>query len=212
MSELDKVQDPNRVELPGAEAEQPTSELLQTILDALPGDTVTVDYLMQQLAHRSFGGLIILLGIVAVVPGISLFAGLALLLPGFQMLIGLNAPRLPLLLRQRAIDRKQLQTFGNRIIPWLQQLESRIRPRWLWLTDALMSRVIGALIVVLGLVSILPFPLVNLLPALAVVLLSLGLLQRDGVMVLAGLVCSALAILVGMIVLKMAFNSLSLLL
>src|SRR3990167_6632048 len=139
MSEPDKIQDPTRLESSGAEAEQPTSELLQNLLDALPTETVTVDYLMQQLAHRSFGGLIILLDIVAVVPGISLFAGLALLLPGTQMLLGFSAPRLPTLLRQRSIDRKQLQSFGNRIIPWLQQLESRIRPRWLVLTDHLMS-------------------------------------------------------------------------
>lgn len=212
MSEPDKIQDPIRPQASGPAPEQPTSELLKNLLDALPTETVTVDYLMQQLSHRSFGGLIILLGIVAVVPGISLFAGLALLLPGIQMLLGFPAPRLPTLLRQRTIDRNQLQSFGNRIIPWLQQLERHIRPRWLLLTDALMSRVIGALVVVLGLVSILPFPLVNLLPALAVVLLSLGLLQRDGVMVLAGLACSALGILAGMIVLKMAFNSLSLLL
>lgn len=212
MSEQDKIQDPAELKNSEPAPDQPTSELLQNMLDSLPTETVTVDYLMQQLAHRSFGGLIILLGIVAVVPGISLFAGLALLLPGMQMLLGFSAPRLPTLLRQRSIDRKQLQTFGNRIMPWLQQLERRIRPRWLLLTDQVMTRLIGALVVVLGLVSILPFPLVNILPALAVVMLSLGLLQRDGMMVLAGLVCSGLAILVGAIVLKMAFNSLALLL
>ena len=50
-----------------------------------------------------------------------------------------------------------------------------------------MEYAIGAVCLLLALVLVLPIPLGNMLPSLAICLLALGILERDGLWVLAGL-------------------------
>ena len=51
----------------------------------------------------------------------------------------------------------------------------------------------GLVCLMLSLVLVLPIPLGNMLPALAICLLALGILERDGLWVLAGLAAAAAA-------------------
>jgi hypothetical protein len=60
------------------------------------------------------------------------------------------------------------------------------RPRMLALTGPLGERLIGLTGLVLALVVFLPVPFGNAIPGLALVLMAVGLLGRDGLAVLAG--------------------------
>lgn len=55
------------------------------------------------------------------------------------------------------------------------------------LLDALGDRALAALMFVLAVPNVLPVPLGDMLPALSISLLALGILERDGLWVLAGL-------------------------
>ena len=61
-----------------------------------------------------------------------------------------------------------------------------MRPRHAMLTGGLGRRIVGGLGLVLATVIFLPIPFGNSLPGLALVLMALGLLARDGLMVAAG--------------------------
>jgi hypothetical protein len=67
------------------------------------------------------------------------------------------------------------------------------RPRLLFLFGAWGHRAIGLVCTLLALVLILPIPLGNMLPAAAVSVLSLALVQRDGFLALAGYALAALS-------------------
>ena len=54
----------------------------------------------------------------------------------------------------------------------------------------------GGLGLLLSILIMLPIPLGNMLPALSILLIALGLLERDGVFVLAGLTTAALSLIV----------------
>ena len=54
-----------------------------------------------------------------------------------------------------------------------------------------MESVVGTVCLLLALVLVLPIPLGNMLPALAICLLALGILERDGLWVLAGFAAAA---------------------
>jgi hypothetical protein len=56
----------------------------------------------------------------------------------------------------------------------------------LWLTSPLGERLIGTLCVVLCIVLMTPIPLLGWFPAIALCVISLGLAERDGVMLMAG--------------------------
>ena len=73
------------------------------------------------------------------------------------------------------------------------------------LTSGVMEHVIGGLCLVMATLLALPIPLGNMLPALAISILALGLLARDGVWVLIGLaVTAAASVLVSSVVIGLA--------
>lgn len=187
--------------------DEKTSCLLQGVLTNLVDEKVPVGYLLEQLHRRSFGGMLIILSLIGLVPGISFFAGLVMLLPGIQMLLGYRAPRLPLFLHRRSINRVQLQTFGKRIIPWLQRVERFVRPRWTLFTLAPVPNLIGLIVTALALVIMLPLPFSNLPPAIALTCLSLGLLERDGLMIGIGFMLAVIALGIGVVIVSVAIQS-----
>ena len=80
----------------------------------------------------------------------------------------------------------QILERRSRVLRWLEVL---LRPRLGFLHDqVLFRRVSGAFIMVSGLLLLLPVPVpfTNTLPALTVILLAAGAMERDGVFFLAG--------------------------
>ena len=185
---------------PPPRPEERTSERLRRLLDSLEARYVHVGYFVIQLRRRSFGGLFVLLAAIGLLPGISLFAGLFMLVPALQMAVGLQAPALPRFLRRRVVSVEALRGVAGRMLPWLERLERHVRPRWPWLTQPPVANFAGLMIAGLGVAMMLPLPLSNLPPAIAIVALALGLLERDGAVMLVGLMIGAGALAIGTVI------------
>ena len=143
-------------------------------------------------------------------PGISLFAGLIMIIPALQMVAGFRAPLLPRFLRQRQIEIVSLRALGDKAVPWIEQLERFVRPRWLILTLPPMTTIIGVLVIGLAIVVIIPLPFSNLPPAISLLCLALGLLERDGLMIFIGLIATAIALTIGVLITCVAVEGVTL--
>jgi hypothetical protein len=177
-------------------ARQPLSEILREISEQ-PEPTVSVGELMERFGGRAMGALLLVFGIACTLPlppgGTTIFgAPLVLLAP--QLMIGSRAPWLPARMRAQSIATADLRRGLPRVLRWLKRIEAVSRPRLPFLFGAWGHRAIGLVCTVLALVLILPIPLGNMLPAAAVSVLSLALVQRDGFLALFGY---ALAVLSG---------------
>jgi hypothetical protein len=80
---------------PDASAFIPASVVLQRLHDEVPAGHFTLGWLMHSLHKRSFGIIMLLLALVAMAPGISIIAGLLLMIPAVQMIAGHPAPIFP---------------------------------------------------------------------------------------------------------------------
>jgi hypothetical protein len=141
---------------------------------------------------------LLVLGVIGLVPGVATLAALVMLIPGMQMLLGYRAPLLPRFVRRREIRRDRLRALGAKVLPWLQRMERFVRPRWFRVTQsAPFTRLIGLLVICLALIIMLPTPLSNGPPAMAVLTLSLGLLERDGLLVTGGMLFGLAALAIG---------------
>ena len=90
---------------------------------------------------------------------------------------------------KRTFDRKSLVGAFTGRAPKLAVIERVTKPRLLFMTGRVGSIFIGVIVLVMALVLILPLPPGgNFPPALACAVLGMGLAQRDGAMVLIGLV------------------------
>lgn len=84
------------------------------------------------------------------------------------------------------MPRERFALLVDTAAPLLARAERLLRPRWSWLVNHKAEHVIGAFCLLLAVVLALPIPLGNMLPALAISLIALGILERDGVWVLIG--------------------------
>jgi hypothetical protein len=179
-----------------------TSEILAT-LAAQPGERLTVQEILAVLRDRAFALLIVLLGLpncLPMPPPIPLFCGLLLVLVAAQIIFGRTAPWLPQALLRRSIARTDIERAVRRAVPVFRRLERFSRPRMTILDNAIALRVMGIILVILavGIVFALP-PLVGQIPlGIAVCLVGLGLVERDGLVVLGGLAIGSIGVTVSL--------------
>jgi hypothetical protein len=112
------------------------------------------------------------------------------------MILGLKAPWLPRALMRRSVRRESFARAMNVAVPWIRRAEKLLKPRLTLLASGWFERVIGLVCAVLALVLTLPIPFGNMPPAVAICILALALLEKDGVAVLAGLAAAAGALFI----------------
>lgn len=172
---------------PDATASIPTSVVLQRLRDEAPADHFTLGWLMGSLRKRSFGIVMLLLALVAVAPAISIVPGLLIMFPAFQMIMGHPAPVFPRRIAARPLPTRHLAALVQRAVPVLRYLEKFIHPRWHTPFEAT-KRLVGTVVALLGITLLLnPIPFSNVVPALAIALISLAYLEEDGILLLIAL-------------------------
>lgn len=173
--------------------------LSELLVDATEGHAayITLAELVQRLSARGLAPVVLvisLLNMVSLIPGSTAILGLPLLFLGVSLMIGAKSLWLPHKLRGRNFERTKLEAMVRRIIPHIQKLERLAHPRYWPGTNGLTDRVYGAFVFCLGLIVTLPIPFGNMLPALAIALVSLGMMARDGLWVLAGTFLATLSV------------------
>lgn len=149
---------------------------------------------MRSLHKRGFGLILLLLALVAIAPGVSIVAGLLLMIPASQMIAGRPAPVFPRRLAVRPMPTRHLAALVQRAVPVLRYLEEFIHPRWPTPLDAT-KRLVGAVVAVLSITMVFtPVPLSNVVPALAIAVISLAYLEEDGLLLAMALLASAIVL------------------
>ena len=86
-------------------------------------------------------------------------------------------------------------------LPYLERTERLLKPRLTGLLSWTGERLIGVALLVLAITLTLPIPFGNWLPAFAIAIVGLALVEKDGVAVLVGLgVGAASLIVIGVVV------------
>jgi hypothetical protein len=180
---------PAPVPLPAKAAR--TSDVL-ALIGAQPSERVTVGDILAELRDRAYSILVVLLGLpncLPMPPPIPLVCGLLLALVAVQMAVGRSSPWLPRALLHRSIAREDVDRAVGRALPILRALERWSRPRMIRLDGAVGMRVMGVVLLALALTLILAAPIVGQIPlGVAACLMGLGLVERDGLVVIGGLV------------------------
>ncbi len=187
---MQPVQDRRRVTaVPPTEAAI-SQELAQLAKEA-PAPTATLDWVLQHLHERAFGLFLLILALPCCIPflyGIPQVVALPLMFVSAQILIGRQTPWLPRKLAQRAVSKEGLENLSRRAGPWLRRLEALSRPRLTALTHKPVDRLVGLGLVLFSASILVPLPGTNSVPGVAVVIIAMGLLQRDGILILLGLI------------------------
>lgn len=148
---------------------------------------LTLREIRDRLDERAFGLMILILAIPCLVPalyGVPQLVGIPILMLAGQMAAGREEPWLPEAVLKRRVSKAWLERmadFATKRMGWFERLS---RPRLTLFTEGWAERG-AALFMILATVTIV-LPLTNTVPSVALTLLAVGLIQRDGLFVAAG--------------------------
>lgn len=181
------------------------SEVFQRLVDPARGAKISLREILDELGERGYGALIVLLCLPNFlpfsIPGFSALTGLPIAFFCVLLVLGVKKPWLPAALMDRSVDRTSYGNVVTRFVPWLVKMEGWVKPRLPALTSTLGERFIGLVGIPVAILLAMPIPFGNPPPAIALALLALGVLERDGRCVIFGYAASAAAFaLVGTLV------------
>lgn len=165
------------------------SRRLAMLAENVEGDAASMDWIMAQLHERAFGLFLLVLALPCCIPflyGVPQIVALPLMFISAQILLGRTMPWLPRKLGARTVSKVALEDLSRRATPWLQRIETVSRPRLASLTRRPLDQVVGLTLVLFSASILVPLPGTNTVPGIAVVIVAMGLLQRDGVLVILG--------------------------
>lgn len=168
------------------------SSILRAVPDAFSTPEITIGEFKKAFSGRTYGILLLVLALPNLLPipapGLSAVLGAPLVLFTFQLMLGVQTPWFPDFIARRTMKRDDVKRVCARIAPFVKRLELIFKPRLQFLVRPPADQIIACVCLVLSLMIMMPIPFGNALPALAICLFAVGILQRDGVFVLLGII------------------------
>ena len=166
------------------------SEFLKRVVDRIDQPEVSVGGLVDAIGDRAFGLVTLAFAVPNCIPGppgLGSVLGIPLIIFGLQLAAGRRVPWLPRFVGRRRLKIATLVRVLDFVGPVLRRIERVCRPRVTVLVSRRAERALGVAIFTLACAIAMPLPMTNMVPAIGIGVISLGLLEEDGVTVLAGL-------------------------
>jgi hypothetical protein len=177
-----------------------TSEVLRDLVEEGEGNRVTFREILTELKHRAAGFTLLIFALpccLPMPPGIPTVCGIAIVIIALNLIAARQRLWLPNAIADKSLNRADLKRMVDRVTPLLERLEKVCKPRLPIVTDTVGKILIGIVIFALGFIMILPIPFLgNMPPGFAASVIAIGMTERDGLVVLIGMLASVIAIAV----------------
>jgi len=153
--------------------------------------TASLGDVLDRLDERAFGFLLLLLALPCCLPFVYLLpqiVSLPMLALAGQLAAGKHHPWFPEKIKARRFeinDFRKVLTRSERYVGWVEKIA---RPRLKFVTGPIGARIVGFLLLAPTASIMVPLPSTNTVPGIGVAVASLGLIERDGVLVIVGLI------------------------
>jgi hypothetical protein len=181
-----------------------TSDILKKLISDESQHVLTVEQIVKALGPTSFGTSLMVFSIPEVLPiplpGMTTVVVIPTGIISWQLIRGKPEIRLPNVLLKRSIPRKAFAAAVGAILPFLETAERGTRARWRWTLSPVAKRFLGLFILMMAAVIALPIPFTNMPAAISIFIISLGMVERDGVLISLGILLGLATIaMIGMV-------------
>src|SRR3990167_3899984 len=173
-----------------AAAEKTLLQTIEALAEAAPEPGFSLREIFDQLDEAAFGTVLFLLALPCCIPALYVIpqiVAVPMMALAVQMCLGRPEPWLPDGLAARKINKAGLTQMATGGRKWLGWIENLSRPRFTVITGKRSERVVGLFLVLFCASILVPLPLTNTVPGFGVAIASFGLMQKDGLAVIAGL-------------------------
>ena len=168
------------------------SHMLNSIIDSIDGETVTLQALLRQGGQQ---GMLLICALSCLpflipvsIPGVSTVFGAAIVLLALALFLN-RLPWLPQRVLHKQLDAHKLVPALKKGSALVARLDHWLKPRALVLSSSGMQRLNALAIIFGGVLLMAPFGLIpfsNTAPAVAILFLAVGMMQRDGLFIVLG--------------------------
>lgn len=156
------------------------------------GDKIAVRDVVEGFHERGFGILIFLFTLPAAVPvpmpAVNTLIAIPIMILTWQQMIGRHTVWMPEKVMHGTLNKDLFDKTLDWSIPWVKRLEWFLKPRLGFMTQGIFSHLIGFSGLIMATCGAIPLPLVNTAPAIGIAIMAIGVLMRDGLAVLVGMV------------------------
>ncbi len=168
----------------------PVSQFLRDFIDAHRENGATIGEMVHFFGERGFGFLMMFFALICIIPlpipGIHMFLSLPLFYLSLQQLAGRQEIWFPQKVLQYKIPQRALIDVGLKTVPWIEKIEAISKPRMTYLTNSFWLKFFGFIAFYITAFISIPLPLTNLVPAVGIALMSIGILVQDGLALIVG--------------------------
>lgn len=172
------------------------SDILQEFIDTHAEAELPVSALVHAFGERGMAFLLLVFALICAIPlpipGIHMFLSLPLFYISFYQMIGRTEIWLPKKIMDYKLPRQAFTDISLKALPWIRKVENISKPRLNFLNESFFYCFFGFVIFFITAVLSIPLWLTNFVPAIAISLMALGLLMKDGLAVIAGTVLGLL--------------------
>ena len=169
------------------------------LLASEPEERITFRSILGILSDRSFAIIVVLLGLpncLPMPPPIPTISALLLIMLSLQMAMRRPEPWFPGPIMRGSVARADVLKAVKRALPVVSVLERWSRPRLVLFDPRISSMLSALLLLTMALGMLLAAPLIGQVPyGLAVCLFGLGQIERDGVLILTGIIAGVLGVM-----------------
>lgn len=185
-----------------------STTLFRLVAEAQLQGGLTITETLRLMGKSGFGFVILLLALPAMIPipgPFGMLFGSTLAIVSLQMVFGLKSLWLPSFIGNRRISAKAFSALERHASPLVRRIEHVVQPgRMKAFAAARVAYILALPVFCLAVAVALPIPFGNIAPVAALCVIAIGLIERDGLVVLLGLAMTLVALGVTLALLYMA--------
>ena len=174
-----------------------TTQAIEDVVNKSSSDRIPIGDLVDAMQAIGFGLVIMVIAfciIIPMPPPVPSVIAIPLIIFSFQMIVGYASPKLPKRFEKYTVKRSIVAMLVKKSAPYIHKVEHILRPRWGFVTTPIGERIIGVFIFIFSSFIFFPMPLSNFIPGLGILIISFGLLGKDGLVVICGIVVGLIGI------------------
>lgn len=195
------------------------SEILEKVGQKQKGGKTKISELMEDFHENGILLAMIFFSLPVAIPlpyppGFTTVMGIPLMILSIQMLLGNKKVSLPQKINDYELKNSTLRAISDKVVPRLVSVEKYVKPRFSFAKSVYCEQFIGFISLLAAFSVALPIPLTNAIPALGIAVMALGLLNRDGLVIIVGFFITVIglfvaigAVLASWVAIKYIFHS-----
>ena len=177
------------------------SEILEKVGQKQKGGKTKISELMEDFHENGILLAMIFFSLPVAIPlpyppGFTTVMGIPLMILSIQMLLGNKKVSLPQKINDYELKNSTLRDISDKVVPRLVSVEKYVKPRFSFAKSVYCEQFIGFISLLAAFSVALPIPLTNAIPALGIAVMALGLLNRDGLVIIVGFFITVIGLLV----------------